>query len=148
MNKPRGQPFSPGNTLGRGRPKGSPNKAKAPGLEMLNQYSPHLLRKCISLAMQGDRSAMRMCMDRFLPARRDAAIRMSLPKIRTAQDLDQAAEQVTQAMRRGGITPTEAETIMNIFELRSRFIEKSQFEVRVEKLEASMATVNKLPRAA
>ena len=38
-NKVRGRPFAPGNTLGRGRPRGSRNKAK-PGQTLLDEYAP------------------------------------------------------------------------------------------------------------
>jgi hypothetical protein len=76
MNTPRGRPFPPGNTLGRGRPKGSRNKTKAPGQQLLEDNAELLARKCLVLAMQGDRSAMRLCMERILPARRDTSIRM------------------------------------------------------------------------
>jgi hypothetical protein len=37
MNKVRGRPFEPGNKLGRGRPKGSRNKAKSPGQDLLQE---------------------------------------------------------------------------------------------------------------
>ena len=148
MNKPRGQPFPPGNTLGRGRPAGSRNKAKPPGQDLLDEHALLLVRKCIFLALQGDRSAMRICMDRISPARRDASIRMNLPRIRTAQDLDQAAEKVTQGIGRGGVTPAEGEKMMNIFEIRSRIIEKAHWESRLEKLEGNMAAAAQPPRAA
>lgn len=82
---------------------------------------------------------MRLCMERISPARADACIRMSLPSIRTAEDVDKAAEKVTQAIRRGDITPAEGGKMMNIFESRSRIIEKAQFESRLEKLEKNMA---------
>ena len=65
------------------------------------------MRKCIALAMQGHLSAMRLCMERISPARRSACITMSLPPIRTAGDVDKAAEKVTQALRRGELTPAE-----------------------------------------
>ncbi|MCU1336118.1 MAG: hypothetical protein JWO19_1699 [Bryobacterales bacterium] len=139
MNKERGRPFAPGNTLGRGRPKGSRNKPKSPGQDLLDEYALHLIRKCIALAMQGDRNAMRICMERISPARSDACIRMSLPPIQTARDLDKAAEKVTQAIRRGNITPAEGGKVMNILESRSRIIEKVEFENRLEKLEKHMA---------
>src|SRR5579859_5067514 len=113
MNKVRGRPFAPGNKLGRGRPKGSRNKAK-PGQALLDEYAEHLVRKCIAEAMQGDRSAMRICMERISPARRGTAITMNLPPIKTAADVDKAAERVTQAIRRGDITPAEGDTMMNI----------------------------------
>lgn len=75
MSKPRGRPFAPGNTLGRGRPKGSRNKAQSPGQDLLDEYAPHLVRKCISMAMQGDPGALRICMDRISPPRKNASIR-------------------------------------------------------------------------
>ena len=146
MKKARGRPFPPGNTLGRGRPKGSRNKAKSPGQDLLDEYAPHLMRKCIALAMQGDRSAMRICMERISPARRGACITMNLPAIRTAQDVDKAAEKVTQAIRRGELTPTEGSTMMNLLESRSRVMERGQMESRLENLEEKMATNKMRPR--
>ena len=74
-------------------------------------------------------------MERISPARREAYIRISLPSIKTVQDLDQAAEKVTQALRRGEITPSDGATMMNILESRSRVIERVEFESRLEKLE-------------
>lgn len=148
MNQARGRPFPPGNKLGRGRPKGSPNKASEPGEDLLKEYAPHVVRKCLALAMQGDRSAMRLCMDRISAARRDLLIRMNLPKIGTAQDVDKAAEKVTQGIGRGMITPTDGEKLMNILEIRSKIIETAQMERRIAKLEESMADANERPRAA
>ena len=148
MSKPRGRPFSPGNTFGRGRPKGSRNKAKAPGQQLLDQYSESLTRKCIAMALQGDQRALRICMERISPARQDACVQLSLPSIRTAQDVEKAADKVTQAIRRGKITPLEAGKIMGILESRSRILENVQFESRLEKLEENLAARDKLPRAA
>jgi hypothetical protein len=124
INKVRGRPFAPGNTLGRGRPKGSRNKAKSPEQATLDEYAPHLTRKCIALAMQGDRSALRICMERVSPARRGSRIPIALPRIETVGDVDRAAEKVTQALRRGHITPTEGSMLMNTLESRSRIIAK------------------------
>lgn len=142
MNKSRGLPFPPGNRLGRGRPKGSRNKEKSPGQNLLDEYAQHLTRKCVAMALQGDRSAMRICMDRISPARQDACIRMNLPSIKTVQDVDKAADKVTQGIRRGNITPIEGGRMMNILESRSRVIETVDLERRLEKLEEEMAAGN------
>ena len=72
---------------------------------------------------------------------------MNLPPIKTAADVDKAAEKVTQAIRRGDLTPAEGGTMMNILESRSRVIERVQLESRLEKLEATLAASG-LPRAA
>jgi hypothetical protein len=50
----RGRPFEPGNTLGRGRPKGSRNKKKEDGWKILAEYHPSLMRKYVSLGLIGD----------------------------------------------------------------------------------------------
>lgn len=135
MNKVRGRPFEPGNKLGRGRPKGSRNRAKSPGQDLLQEYELPLMRKCVGLAMQGDPSAMRICMARISPARVDAFIRMSLPPIKTAGDVGKAAEKVTQALGRGKITPTEGGKVMSILASRSKIIETVQLDGRIAKLE-------------
>jgi hypothetical protein len=75
------------------------------------------------MALQGDPRALRICMERISPARQDACIQLSLPSIRTAQDVEKAAEKVTQAIRRGKITPLEGGKIMSILESRSRILE-------------------------
>jgi hypothetical protein len=125
--------------MGKGRPKGSRNKPKAPVQALLDEYAIPLTGKCISLAMQGDRSALRMCMERVSPPRLGASIRMSLPAIKTTGDIDNAAEKVTQAVRRGNITPAEGGIMMNLLESRSRVIERAQTESRLEQLEEHMA---------
>ena len=140
MNRPRGRPFEPGNTSGRGRPKGSRNKTKSPGQQLFDDYADALTRKCISLGLQGDRNALRLCIERVSPARRDACIRLSLPKIETAQDVGLAAEKVTQAIQRGKITPEHGAKMMNILEMRSRVIERSELEKRIQNLEQEAST--------
>jgi hypothetical protein len=87
-------------------------------------------------------------MERISPARRGACITMSLPAIKTAGDVDQAAEKVTQAIRHGDLTPTEGGIMMNILESRSRVIERVQMESRLEKLEEKMAAARDLPLVA
>jgi len=142
----RGRPFEPGNKMGRGRPKGSPNKTN-PSQALLDEYAEPIMRKCIVLAMQGDRSAMRLCVERISPARHGACIRMNLPPIKIAADVDKAAEKVTQAMGRAKITPTEGVTVMDILEKRSNIIEKVQSDSRLERLEAILGVAG-VPRAA
>ena len=138
MNKVRGRPFEPGNTQGRGRPKGSRNKAKSPGQDLLDEYAPHLIRKCIAQAMQGEPSAMRICMARISPARFDAFIGIRLPRVKAAGDLDKAAEKVMQAVGRGNITPTEGGKMMNILASRSKIIETVMLDGRIARIEERM----------
>lgn len=142
MDKSRGRPFPPGNTFGRGRPKGSRNREKSAGQRVLDEFAPHLYRKCIAQAMQGDASSMRLCMERISPVRRGASIRMTLPSTRTAQDVDRAAEMVMRATNRGELTPNEGATMMGLLEDRARVIKTVQMESRLEKLEEESKVSN------
>jgi hypothetical protein len=147
MNQVRGRPFEPGNKQGRGRPKGSRNKTVSPARALLNEYALPLTRTCIGQAMQGDPSAMRLCMQHIYPPLQDRSIRMGLSGIRSAADLDKAAENVTHAVGRGKITPTEGGRVMSILAGRSRIIETAQLDRRLSNLEERLETSD-LPLAA
>jgi hypothetical protein len=148
MSEPRGRPFLAGNKMGRGRPRGSLNKSSSPGQDVLNEYAAKLMLKCISMAGQGDIGAMRLCLERILPVRRDALVRVSLPRIGTAQDVNKAAEKVMQGMGRGKITATDGEKMMNVLQMRSHIIDSVKVESRIAELEESVDAADKRPRAA
>jgi len=135
MNKPRGRPFEPGNSFGRGRPRGSRNKATLEAERLLEQYSAPLVRKCITQALQGDAQAMRLCMDRLVPVRRDRPVRMKLPKVATAADVLQAQQAVVRAVSSGDIAPPAAESVMRVLDDVRRGIETHELETRIDQLE-------------
>jgi hypothetical protein len=112
----------------------------------LNDFAEQLMLKCISMAGKGDIGAMRLCMERILPVRRDALVRVSLPRIRTAQDINKAAEKVTQAMGLGKLTATDAEKMMNVLQMRSGINDTVVTDDRVAKLEV-MAKTKRRPAA-
>jgi len=143
VKKPRGRPFQPGNTFGRGRPKGSRNRDTAPAKTLLEEYTPHLTRKLIALALEGNAQALRICMERIMPAPRDACVPIKLPKIKSAEDIASAAEKVMRSIGKGLLSPSEAETIMSVLKGQSRVLEDAGTEKRVQKLEDYLATAKK-----
>lgn len=143
MKKPRGRPFEPGNKFGRGRPKGSRTRDTAPAKKLLEEYTPHLTRKLIALALEGNAQALRICMERIMPTPRDACVPINLPKITSAEDVASAAEKVTRGIGKGVLSPSEGETIMNVLESQSRVIESAGTEKRVQTLEDHLATAKK-----
>jgi hypothetical protein len=144
MDKPRGRPFPPGNVFGRGRPKGSRNREKSPIQHLLDEFAPHIMRKCMAQAMEGSASAMRLCVERIFPSRRGALIQLNLPPIRTVEDVGRAAEKVTQAIRRGKLTPAEGNEMMNHLEGRSRIIEGAKFETQLADLADKINAIQKV----
>jgi hypothetical protein len=131
----RGRPFEPGNKFGRGRPRGSRNKITRVAQELLESHAEPLVRKCLLMALQGDRTAMRLCWEYLLPARRDRPVQMKEVRARTAADISQAYETLLKDVACGELTPSEAETIATIVEKRHKAIDTKEHEQRIKSLE-------------
>jgi len=52
----------------KGRPRGSVNKYTALSRKIMTDKGPEIVEKVIELAMAGDKTCLKMCMDRVLPA--------------------------------------------------------------------------------
>jgi hypothetical protein len=139
MNQSRGRPFEPGNKFGQGRPKGSRNKTTLVAQRLLEEYSEPIVRKCIVDALKGDGPSRRICMERILPAQRDACIGIKLPRAITAKDVDKAAERVLHSVATGRISPASGEAVARILELRRKAIETAELQTRITKLEEQHA---------
>lgn len=85
MNRPRGRPFQPSNKYGRGRPKGSRNKATRAAQRLLEEHSEPLVRRCIIEAMKGNMPALRLCMERVYRRRAKRQFPSSCPALRAPQ---------------------------------------------------------------
>src|SRR3954454_9098910 len=88
----RGRPFKKGQSGNpAGKPKGARHRATQAVDALLDGEAETLTRKAIELAKSGDTVAMRLCMDRLCPPRRDRPVMFSLPKIETAADAKAAS---------------------------------------------------------
>jgi hypothetical protein len=133
----RGAPFEPGNKLGRGRPPGSRNKSTMAALELLREHSDVVVRKCIAEALRGNKMAMKLCMDRIVPARRDSPVKLTLPPVNTAAEVAKALNVVLKAISSGRLTPEEGLTISDILETKRRSIETAEQEERILALQSN-----------
>ena len=130
----RGRPFEPGNTKGRGRPRGSRNKGTEEARELLQTHSANLLRKGISLAMQGDTRMLSTLIPRALGPQ---AVPQKFGKLsmRTTDDLMRTSDLVTKRLGAGEITLTEAQDFGSYIEQRRKLIETHGFGKRLQDLE-------------
>src|SRR5262249_24559088 len=113
----RGRPFVKGRSGNpRGRPVGRRNNKTLAAAALLDGESEGLTRKAVELALAGDPTALRLCIERILPPCRERAVRFELPPIENAADVSVAMNAVTSALARGIITPGEAERIANVVE--------------------------------
>jgi Family of unknown function (DUF5681) len=123
----RGRPFEKGrsgNPSG-GRP-GSRNKATLAAAILLAGEAEALTRKAVELALAGDPTAMRLCIERLLPPCRERTVKFTLPPIESVSDISTAMQAVTAALPRGDITPGEAATIAAVVETFARAIETTR----------------------
>lgn len=132
----RGRPFQPGNKFGRGRPRGSRNKAARVCQNTLESLAEPLAKKCLYLAFQGNPTAMRLCMERLMPARRQRALHFKLPPVKTLADVGAASESVLSGVARGELTPAEGEAFSGMLDGRRRMIETQELDQRIRALEA------------
>ena len=135
MSNVRGRPFQPGNQYGRGRPKGSRNKSTLAAQQLLEQYSEPIMRKCIAQALNGDVRALKLCMERVTPIRRNSLVKVNLPAIESAKDLGAITQKILAAVKNGKIAPIEGESFVNIVEKYRRGLETVELSDRLDHLE-------------
>jgi hypothetical protein len=89
------------------------------------------------MALDGDTTALRLCLERIAPPRKDAPVTFNLPSMNSAAVSAKAAGAVLNADAVGELTPTEGAHIMALVETYRHTLETSDLETRLMALEAS-----------
>lgn len=118
-----------------GKPKGARHKITRAIEDMLEGEAEGLTRKAVDMALEGDTTALRLCLERIAPPRKEAPVQFDLPVMETARDAAQAASAVLQAVSEGDLTPTEGAHVMQLVETYRRTLELSDLEARIVALE-------------
>jgi hypothetical protein len=118
-----------------GRPKGSRNKTTMAVEALLDGDAAAITRKAVEKALEVDMAALRLCLERLLPARRDRPVAFELPKIKTAADALEASSAVLAACAEGTLSPGEATEIMALVATHTRTLELTEIEARLLALE-------------
>lgn len=118
-----------------GRPKGSRHKTTLAIEKLLDGESEEITRKAIDLAKGGDMGAIRICLDRLAPPRKDRHIEFTLTKMQKASDAAGASAAIVEAVSGGELTPSEAGELIKVVESYARTLQVSDFEGRLERLE-------------
>lgn len=119
-----------------GKPRGARHKATVAALALLDGEADRLTRKAVEVALTGDVTALRLCLERIASPRKDAPVTFALPPMRTAGDAAKAAGAVLEAVAEGELTPTEGAHIMGLVDAYRRTLEAAEFEARLAALEA------------
>jgi hypothetical protein len=134
--KQRGKPFAPGqsgNPLG--RPHGARNRATLAAEVLLDGEAGELTRKAIELGKSGNLAALRLCLDRVLPPRKDRPLAFDLPLLEKAEDAPKAMGAIAAAIASGALTISEAAEVSKIVEIFIRTLEATDLERRLRAVE-------------
>ena len=119
----------------RGRPMGSRNNATLACEALLEGQAEALTQKAVEMALAGDPVALRICLERICPVRKDRAVRFPLPPITSARDAADIAAAVAEAVAAGHLTPSEAAEIGKVIDTYVRAYQTAELNDRVVRVE-------------
>jgi hypothetical protein len=132
-NKGKFKPGKSGNP--KGRPVGSKHKATLAAQALLDGEAEALTRKAIDEALDGNHIALRLCLERLVPVRRERPVSLKLPSIKEVADLPHVLQVVMKAVAEGKITPGEGQALTAMLEAYRKGLETAELELRVQILE-------------
>ncbi len=87
---------------------GARHKATVAAEALLDGEAEALTRKAVEMALAGDGTALRLCLDRIIPPRRERPVRFKMPVLQSSADAVAAMAAIAAAVAQGHLTPGEA----------------------------------------
>jgi hypothetical protein len=142
--KQRGRPFTKGRSGNpAGKPKGARHHATRLAETLLERDSEALVRTAVELALGGDTVALKLCLDRLVPPRRERTIGLNLPDLRTPGDAAAMSGAILEAVTKGQITLGEASELAKLVAVHVAALESSE---RYENMAPIFPGLNSLSR--
>jgi hypothetical protein len=125
--------FSKGNP---GKPRGARSQTTLAIEQLLGKDATRLTRKAIKSALDGDTTALRICMERIAPVRKGRVVTVeNFPKVSSAADVPGALSALLQAVAKGDLTTDEADAIAALCSRYVSAVEAVEHEARLKALE-------------
>jgi Family of unknown function (DUF5681) len=135
-------PFQPGQSGNpAGRPPGSRNKATIRVQNVLEEDAEKIATQASSLAQQGNVAAVRICMNRLAPVRKNDPIAYELPPVQSGEEAVAAMAMIVRGVADGDLTPAEAAQMAKVINVYLRALATYGFEKRLAKLEPAADAV-------
>jgi hypothetical protein len=122
-----------------GRPVGARNKATLAMEALLDGEAETITRTAIDKAKEGDTTALRLCLERILPPRKDRPVSFSLPQLGTVTDAPAATAAIVAAVASADITVSEASELAKLVDTYVRAVEASDLDKRLRAIEEKMS---------
>jgi hypothetical protein len=128
-----------------GRPRGALNRATVLAQELLAARVESIAGKLIELAEGGDMRAIRVCMERIVPAPQHQPIAVELPPIEKPADSVEAAATIAAAVAAGELTAAEAAQLAKVVDVYVHALDSKGFDERLGKLEKEIRGAAAVP---
>jgi hypothetical protein len=103
--------------------------------ELLEGQGEKLTQKAVDLALAGDTVALKLCLERIYPARKDRAVRFALPPITSPRDAADIAAAIAEAVAAGRLTPTEAAELGKVIEIYVKAYQTAELNDRMARVD-------------
>lgn len=127
----RFKPGQSGNPAG--KPKGASRAAKL--RELLEPHATALVKKAVELAKKGDTTALRLCLERLMPAMKAETRLAEIPGLAEAADLTSQGRAVLAAAADGIISAGQSATLLQAIGAMAKIVEVDELTRRIERLE-------------
>jgi len=116
-------------------------KGRAPLVEhvrkLLNPHREELVRKALTLALEGDTTALKLCLERVAPLPRAELPKIDIPGLAAASTMSDKARCIVDAAGNGIISPDAASMLLGAIASAAKIIETDELAERIAALEAS-----------
>ena len=124
-----------------GRPKGSKNKTAQFAKARLEEAQEAIVLEWINMALDGNPSAMKSCIDRLYPCSRSTPDGFELPPIQTIDDIQTALACLTDALARGDTDTETAGQLIKLIQLHRESFESSELAAELAELRKEVDTL-------
>jgi hypothetical protein len=124
--------FASGNS---GKPRGARHKTTLAIEVLLEGQGEALTRKAVDMALAGDTTALRLCLERVAPPRKDSPLRFDLPPMESAASASAAMGAILAGVASGDLTPGEGSAIAGLVEGYRKALETTELEARMQAIE-------------
>lgn len=73
-------------------------------------------QKAVDIALEGDTTTIRLCLERIAPPHRDTPVKFALPKIETVADVAVGAASILETVSASELTPSEGAQVIALIE--------------------------------
>ena len=102
---------------------------------LLDGEAEALTRKAVELALEGNMQALKLCIERLVPMKKERALAIELPVIEAVAELPRLTSAILAAVGRGELEPGQAAALASLVANHGKVLELTELEKRISALE-------------